>query len=340
MEGIMSFPFIPQAVRARLCLTMAMVIVGSSVVVGTYVTSALPVALSLWLRFVLASAVMVPLLVMREGGLPRLAFREWAMLFLQAACGGYLFNTLLLKGLAYTDPITAGILTATGPACVLLVSCVLLGERLTGRAVIAVCLAVVGIGILQQHSPEGVSGSEGVVGWAGGAMAQLLGPSFAMFLGGVWGTVLILGAVVAEALFLLLGKRLQTPLSSFAASTMLCVFGAVQFTPQAIPELLSHQIAVFDLLGWLVIVWYALGITVTAYLLWFSGVASVSGAEAGVYTGVMPLSAMGLSAVILGTDIHWAHVAGVTAVLLGIVVASGSRRGREIVVQKENAIIG
>ncbi|MFV0348837.1 MAG: DMT family transporter [Halodesulfovibrio sp.] len=313
-----------QLLKARLCMALAMVIVGSSVVTGKYVTTALPVNASLWLRFCLASAVMLVILFRKEGGLPRSPLRDYGIMFAQAACGGFLFNVLLLEGLRHTDAATAGIITATGPACALLVSCVVLRESFTRRAALAVCLAVSGIALL--HAPDSLaqmvrSLSDGLSGLSA-ALASGLTPDLSGLSGGLKGTLFVVGAVMSESLFLLLGKRMSRPVSPLGVSTMLCVFGAVQFAPQGIAELAAQGLAAFDVTGWLVLVWYALGITVGAYLLWFSGVAHVRGAEAGVYTGVMPLSAMLLAALLLDTPIRWQHLAGCTAVLLGIAAAA------------------
>lgn len=340
-----------QLLKARLCMALAMVIVGSSVVTGKYVTTTLPVNASLWLRFCLASAVMLVILFRKEGGLPRSPLRDYGIMFAQAACGGFLFNVLLLEGLRHTDAATAGIITATGPACALLVSCVVLREPFTRRAALAVCLAVSGIALL--HAPDsltqmGRSLSEGLSqslsaltssvsatscpvasgpvasGPVASGLASVLPNALtdALTSSAVKGTLFVIGAVMSESLFLLLGKRMSRPVSPLGVSTMLCVFGAVQFAPQGIAELAAQGVAAFDITGWLVLVWYALGITVGAYLLWFSGVAHVRGAEAGVYTGIMPLSAMLLAALLLDTPIRWQHLAGCAAVLLGIAAAS------------------
>ena len=328
-----------QLLKTRLCMALAMVIVGSSVVTGKYVTTALPVNASLWLRFCLASAVMLVILFRKEGGLPRSPLRDYGIMFAQAACGGFLFNVLLLEGLRHTDAATAGIITATGPACALLVSCVVLRESFTRRAALAVCLAVSGIALL--HAPDslaqvGRSLSEGLSlsssaqtssaltssALKSSAMTSSAPTPSVLTSSALKGTLFVIGAVMSESLFLLLGKRMSRPVSPLGVSTMLCVFGAVQFAPQGIAELAAQGVVAFDTTGWLVLVWYALGITVGAYLLWFSGVAHVRGAEAGVYTGIMPLSAMLLAALLLDTPIRWQHLAGCTAVLLGIAAAS------------------
>lgn len=297
--------------RAYLDLTLAMLLVGSSVVAAKYTTQALPVYLAQWLRFCVATVIMLPLLLRREGGLPRLPLHDWAVLFLQAGCGGYLFNVLLLAGLRYTDAMSAGIIASTGPACAALAAWVLLRERPGYRQLAGIVLAVAGVACLNVQT-----GQVGASGMPGGAGM------------GVWlgGTMLVVAAVLAESLFLLLGKVMRVRISAMATATMLCVFGAVQFAPQGLVELAAYGVGDIDSVGWLVIGWYGAGITVAAYLFWFRGVAQVPAGEAGIFTAVMPVSAMLLSVTILGESLTWPHVAGCAAVLASIWLVTRGRR--------------
>jgi drug/metabolite transporter (DMT)-like permease len=57
---------------------------------------------------------------------------------------------------------------------------------------------------------------------------------------------------------------------------------------------------------------------VLAYILWFSGVGKVPASTAAVFTGVMPISTVALSALILGEQITGAHLVGLACVLGGI----------------------
>ena len=77
---------------AYINLTLAMVIVGSSVVAGKIMVDELPVFLASTLRFILALAILIPILYLREGGLPRLSRRSWIMLGVQSLCGSFLFT--------------------------------------------------------------------------------------------------------------------------------------------------------------------------------------------------------------------------------------------------------
>jgi drug/metabolite transporter (DMT)-like permease len=287
-----------------------MVIVGSSVAAARFVSLTLPPHLVQELRFLVAACIAVPLLYRREGGLPRLPARDWAVLFLQAAAGSLLFNVLLLAGVARLDAAAAGVVTSTTPAVMALASLVLLRERPGARALAGIACCVAGVLVLRLAPAPGTAGDDFASGplTASGLLTE----------SGVdgMGLLLVLGAVCCETLFLLLGRTLRTPVSPLAASTACTLFGAVQFLPLALPE--AHRVAELGATGWLLVGYYGAVITVAAYVLWFRGVARVPAGTAGAFTAVLPVSALGFSALLLGEPVGWAHLGGVACVLCGI----------------------
>jgi drug/metabolite transporter (DMT)-like permease len=183
--------------KAYCCLSAAMVIVGSSVVVGRIAALRLPVFLALGLRFAVACLLVLPLLRRREGGLPRLSVRHWAVLFGQTFCGVFLFNVLLLHGLRLTGAATAGIVTSTTPAWMGLLPW---PSWASGRAAGL-------LGILPVRGREHCA-----VTFQGAA------PDATQEAQPLLGGLLALGAVLGEACFLLLRKALPASLSGLGAA--------------------------------------------------------------------------------------------------------------------------
>jgi drug/metabolite transporter (DMT)-like permease len=272
-----------------------MVIVGSSVVAGKLLVATLPVHLASALRFGCAALVLVPLLLAREGR-PRVSARSLAVMLAQAACGGLLFNVLLLlQGLRTTSAGAAGIITSTTPG----------GHGLRG-------LFTAGRTARAAHPGRG-----GAVRARGGGHqpprrgAGRTGRGPGRQSAGA-------RAVLAESLFLLLRKAVPEPLSPLAVSTFMTVFGLALFAPGALLEARGFDFATVDAASWATVAYYGLVVTVAAYLLWFQGVTRVGAGTAGVFTAVMPVSAVGLSALVLGEAPGWGHLAGAGLVLAGI----------------------
>ncbi|AEO48391.1 hypothetical protein F11_09625 [Rhodospirillum rubrum F11] len=252
----------------------AFLLVGSSVVASKVVTAAFPPFTATAVRFAIAVGLLIPWMVLSQGWPAWPGRRAVLALGLQALTGCVLFSVLLLEGLRRSGGVEAGLTLGTLPAVVALLAVPLLGERLDRRIGVAVLLAA-GAGALL-HGGKGAGGS----GW--------LGP------------VLLFGAVVCEALFTLLGKRAVVHLSPVVTAT------AVSFASLALslgPALTEQPLAALSsapAAAWLGALWLGAPVTVGGFVLFHAGVAGTSGGAAGVASALVPLSAAGLSALLLG----------------------------------------
>ncbi|MEW5723541.1 MAG: DMT family transporter, partial [Thermodesulfobacteriota bacterium] len=148
-------------------------------------------------------------------------------------------------------------------------------------------------------------------------------------LGHIWGNLLVLGAVMGEAVFLLLRKTLPPNFSSLTVSGLLSMLGLVMFLPLAIWQGLDFDFSKPDLGDWGAIAYFGAVFTVIGYILWFRGVARVKGATAGAFSAVMPVSAVILSTVFLGEPFTWTHALGISLVLSSIALLTRAQGGAE-----------
>lgn len=288
--------------RAYADLTAAMVIVGSSVVAGKLVLVELPVFSALAIRFLIASIIAAPIIKAKEGGLPRLRTGTWGILCLQALCGVFLFNAFLLYGLKLTDAASAGIITSTSPAVMGAMAWIIFKERLKVRVVAGIFLSVSGILALTSDTWLGARGDYSLAGNA-----------------------LVFAAVVSEAFFLLLRKTISEPLSPYAMAAIMSLLGLFFFAPCAAVEIGAAGLPPISGGTWLVLAYYGAFISVIAYFLWFRGVVDTPASTAGIFTAVMPLSAVLLSGLVLGEAITSLHALGCLLVLAGVYLISGFR---------------
>jgi drug/metabolite transporter (DMT)-like permease len=277
-----------------------MALVGSSVVVGKLVVARIPVFLVGGLRFALAAVILVPLLVLLER--PRaVRARDAGVLAIQALTGIFAFNTLLLYGLSYTSAAASGIVASTTPAVAAALAVILLGEKGSWRRGAAIALAVLGVGSLTATAPSPAATGD----------RPLLG------------TALVFGAVVGEGLFIVCSRVVSRRLSPLTAATGLSVLGFLMFLPFAAAEARTFEFSRLAARDWLAIAYYAVAVTVIAFLCWTRGVAQVPASTAAVFTGVLPVSAILLSYVLLGEPFSWGHIAGAAAVVAGIGLLAG-----------------
>ncbi len=283
-------------------LAFAMAIVGSSVVVGKLVVQSFPVFLALFMRFALGAAIMVPL-ALWAGGWPRLARRDLGLLFWQSFTGVFLFSVLLLWGLKYTTAAESGVITATTPACIAALSVLFLGERASPRRWVGIALAA--IGILALYLPG--------EGTARGPAPMI-------------GNLLVFGAVINEAAMTVIGKALGARVPHLVIGAGLSVYGAFLALPLALWQAVDFDFSGPDAGDWLVIVYYAVALSAVGYVLWYRGLKQVPASTAGVFTAVMPVSAVLLSYLVLDEEFRWSHLFGIVAVLAAIVAIAREER--------------
>uniref|UniRef100_I2Q0D1 DMT(Drug/metabolite transporter) superfamily permease n=1 Tax=Desulfovibrio sp. U5L TaxID=596152 RepID=I2Q0D1_9BACT len=284
----------PSRAKAVAALVAAMVLVGSSVAVGRVLVAALPLYFASMVRFALAAAVLAPLVLLVEGRLPRLSLRTLALLSAQALCGSFLFTVCLLTGLRLTGAAEAGVVAATTPAAVALLGRLFFRDRLSARSMAGIAATVAGIAVLQAGSGPGS------------------GPSPLL------GNGLVLCAVGFEAVFLLLRRAVDQPLTPLGAALAVSVLGLAFFLPPGLYEAADLPGAALTPAALAALAYYGLGVTAAAYILWFYGVVRVDAATAGVATGVMPVAALAFAAGLCGERVGWPALGGCAGVLAGI----------------------
>ncbi|PYN05694.1 MAG: hypothetical protein DME02_18860 [Candidatus Rokuibacteriota bacterium] len=92
------------------------------------------------------------------------------------------------------------------------------------------------------------------------------------------------------------------------------------FLPVALLEVRAFPLSRLAREDWALVGYYSVFVTVVAFLLWARGVARVPASAASVFTGVLPISALGLSHLVLRESVTVAHLLAATLVVAGIVV--------------------
>lgn len=290
---------------AYLELSSAMIIVGSTVVVGKVITSSFPVFLASGLRFAISSMILLPMLLKANAGFPALRRKDVSILFLQSFAGNFLFSIFLLYGLRLTSAAESGIIIGTTSVVIGLISFLFLREKMAWSSSAGVVLATFGVVVI-----------------------NVLGGSLHVEQGSkpILGNLLVLGAVIGEALWTILGKVVSGKVTSLTIASLTSFFGLLMFLPFAIYEARSFDFSAVSTAGWIPIVYYGIG-TVGAYILWYRGVSKVSASTAGVFTGILSVSAIILSYMILKEPFLWSHWVGIFCVLLAIVLMTWGSPG-------------
>lgn len=285
---------------AALSITAAMVLTGSNVPFGKAIVGEIPIYLFLPLRFAVACLALAPLAA-RESG-PRLSQTTPGQrrdIFAMSLLGMVGYTIFILEGLKRTSASDAGIITATIPAVVALMGVAFAGDRLSRRQMAAVGLAVAGLALIQ--------------GFAAGTGARTLA-----------GNLLVGGAVLCEASFVVLGKRLAPPFRPFRLSLGANLVGLVLSIPLVAIDARGFDPSSVQWATWVLSVWYALSASVICLWLWYRGLPYVETWMAGLATAAIPVSALLVSALYLREAIGWPQLAGAALVIAAIVVGARS----------------
>ncbi|HXZ07176.1 MAG TPA: DMT family transporter [Paraburkholderia sp.] len=286
--------------RYSLFLIAAMLLVGSNVGIGKSIVTSVPVPLLALLRFVIAMAVLWPLL--RVAKLRRVKRGEWLNLFLQALFGTFGFTLLMLNGVHRTSAVAAGVITSTIPAVVALFSWLFLKERPDGRAIASIVLAIAGVVVINlAHSGE-VEGASSM--------------------GSLTGNLMVLGAVCCESLYVILSRRLTQTLAPIDICAYTHLFGLLLMLPFGAVALLHFDYAQVSIQTWSLVLWYGLSASIFSFWLWMKGIRHVPGSLAGVFSAVLPVAAAAWGIAFLGERPTLAHGIALACVITGIALAS------------------
>lgn len=284
--------------------SLAMVLVGSTVVVSKIIGADVEPFLATALRH--ATALPVFLLLMRAMRLrfPRVSARDAALLLVQAAAGSVGYTVLLIHGVVLAGAAETSIVTGTLPAVSAVFAVLFLRERPGWRLLVAIALATAGV-VAVTLSPAPLDPGSPASAWS----ARLAG------------IALVLAAIVCESAFILANKRLSQPIPALALSTLMSAGGLVL---SALPAWwLRHTTpSSFTTPALLGLAYYALVPTVGGFLLWYAGSARTSGARAALATVWMPVAALLLSALVLHEPIGRWQGLGLVCVVMATVLAA------------------
>ncbi len=274
---------------------VAMALVGSSVGISRALVAA-PLLTAQAIRYGVASAILLILARACGARITRPRGWEWLWLASISATGLVLFNIAIVRGVARAGPA----MIAVAVACV------------------PVLLSVLGP-LLQRQAPRRQVVLAAVIVTAGAVLVEGAGRISAAGL--AWAGV----ALICEASFTLLAIPVLGRHGAWGVSVHSVWIGAVMLTllavvtegPVAAARLTASDVAA--------VAYLAVLVTVVAFVLWYSTVAALGPARAGVLTGIAPVSAA-LTGMATGSRApSLAMWAGIAVVMAGLAAGLWSR---------------
>lgn len=279
-----------------------MALVGSYVALTKPLVTVFPIFLLAWLRFAIGAVAMVNWVARKPDELP-LGRTQHIWLFAQSFFGNFLFSICILYGVQRTNASTAGVIMSSLPAVVALLSTLLLRERLSVRALVAIALAVLGIGGFAAWTPNTNDDH-----WVGNA--------------------LVFGAVCCEAMYVVIAKKLSPYVGAKRMSALINLWGLALMTPLAIQPGFAFAFERVDWQDWALLLFYGLAASVWTVVLWVRGLRDIPAHHAGVYTVMLPISAALIGVVFLHERLVAEQAMAFVVALLGVALITGVSSAR------------
>lgn len=295
-------------------LIMAQICLSINVIIGKHLSShGLTPILILVLRFGIGSIILFTYLLttnqlkLISNSAFNLATVDKRSLLSQSICSGFLYNILMLSGVQLTSATMAGIFISAEPAIILVLSYVILKERIKTTQIFSIFIVILGIFSLNLSKIQ-----------AQGLNSNILGD------------VVVFAAILPEAIYTIIAKRYPVNLSSLYFAFFVNVINALLFTSCMI--LFTHD---YNLLANLCRADWILSLTLLPisgfmfFLLWNGGLTYSSAQQAGLVTAVVPVGVCILAVLFLHEPIHMYEIIGIISVILAILIGSYAKTNVE-----------
>ena len=281
-----------------------MSLVGVYVALTKPLVAAIPVFLLGWMRFGIAAVAMAGWLKKPASEAP-LDRRTRTLLFFESFLGNFLFSICMLFGVSMTSTVSAGVILAAIPAVAALMSGIFLKERMGLRIWLAVACGAAGMVMLSLGKQ------------APGANLSAADTDRAL-----WGNLLVFGAVVCEAAYIVIGKRLTANISPKRIAAVINLVGFALMTPAGLYYALQFDFAAVQAQSWGLLVFYALAASVGTVWLWMTGLQTIPAAQAGVFSVMLPVTAAAIGALFLHESFSVVQAGAFAVALFGLLLAT------------------
>jgi drug/metabolite transporter (DMT)-like permease len=234
---------------------------------------------------------------------PRLGLRlrDWLFLVMVAALGVTFNQFFFVLGLAKSSVVHSGLIFATGPVMVLVISCLLRLESLTVAKLGGMLISFGGVVFLTMGMGSRADGGL----WQGDILYLL-------------GTVTFSGYTVAV-------KEIVDRFDALTLNTFTFGLGAVLLLPFGVPSVWRTSWGTLPRAAWLGLACMIVFGSLLPYLIYAYALSGLTAARVSAFGYIQPLITAGLGAWWLGEQVSWRLVFCGVAILLGVYVTERAR---------------
>jgi len=254
-----------------------------------------PVAMGFW-RWTLALLILLPFVAAELRDNWQVVRRHALKLALLGALGATVFNSMIYVGLQFTAATNGILFNSISPILTVLMSWVLLNDRLSRRQAAGALLSLVGVlAIVARGDPELLASLQFNQGDLWLIAAMVLWSGYTLLLR--WRP-----PELSEKAFLAAMLALSLPVLLPFYAWEVAVRGGFAMTPPSMAAL----------------AYYATLPSIVSYLFWNRGVAQVGPNRAALFVHLMPVFGAVLSVIFLGERLYAYHIIGAALIFGGI----------------------
>ncbi len=247
------------------------------------------------LRYTIVALVFIPVLFFRASSRPRLSRREWGLVLGSAVTAVPLSQLPVSQGYHFLSPALISVLVSTAPGFVALMAVLFLHERVSGLQVTGLLVALAGAGTVVLFATG--QGSELAVSNPLGAAIVLLTPLF-------W------------AAYTVISKPLAVAHGPMNAVGLALIVGAALLSP-FLPHALA-DVGELTATQWWWMAYLVVPGTIVTYIVWFAALRKLSATATGATMYLVPVFALGWSALILSERPTPVGLFGTMLILVGV----------------------
>jgi len=281
-------------IYAKLLLTA--IFWGGTFVAGRLVTQNVGPFSIAFLRFAMASILLMLLTWRIEGKLLKLKKSQIMPVVLLGMTGIFIYNVMFFKGLKIIEAGRASLIIATCPIFITICSAIFLKEKIN---------PVKGLGI--------------VISVCGAAIVISKGNINRIFEGSLsWGEFYIFCCVLSWVAYSLIGKAVMSNLSPLVSVSYSAVVGTVALAIPAFFEGLLQNIPSQSAVDWLCVSYLGIFGTVIGFVWYYQGVERIGPTKAALFINFVPISAILCAFFILAEPITISLAVGAVLVISGV----------------------
>lgn len=281
-------------------LVLTMFFWGGTFIAGRLLADSVPPACAAFLRFAIASLLLLFILFLHDGKLSPPPVKKWFAIFLLGLTGVFLYNILFFTGLRYIEAGRASLIIALNPLVISILAHLFLNESYSRLKLVGILLSLGGaLFVISNGQPSSLL--------SGG-----FGP----------GETAILGCVASWSAYSLIGRTVLTTISPLAAVCYSSLVGTFLLLGPALKENIVHLLPTLNLGDWLNLSYLGICGTALGFSLYYKGIQQIGATRAGIFINLVPVFSILLSCFFLHETIKLTVIVGGILVLTGITITN------------------